>query len=377
MKTTVPNRPRRALSHIFVALVATLSVLGISLRASAQGYVQLNYISDIKGPGQRAFWKDVKLANPWGIAFSPAGPIWISNAGTGTSTLYNGRILGLPFPSLKRPLVVMVPPGSASPGEAQGKPTGVVFNDTSDFVVSQDGGSGPALFIFATLDGTISGWSPAVNFASAIVSVDNSASEARYTGLALGRNSTGNFLYAANAESGSIEVFDKNFAPVVCSMCVSTTFAGSFVDPTLPNGFVPFNVQNIGGKLYVTYTSFASGAGRVVIFDTDGNFMQSFTADALNLPWGMALAPANFGQFSNDLLVGNLGDGLINAFDPSTGTFLGQLSDRNGHPITIDHLWGLAFGNGVLAGRTNDLLFTAGIQMEAHGLFGVIRALSH
>jgi len=362
----VPKIPCRAPSHIFIGLAVTIAMLTVSLPAGAQGYVQLNYISDIKGPGQHAFWQDVNLANPWGIAFSSAGPIWISNARTGTSTLYNGRILGFPFPSLKRPLVVTVPPAIGSPASTKGSPTAIVFNNTSDFVVS--GSSGPALFIFATLDGTISAWTPKVNLLSATLKLDASASGAHYTGLALGTSSIGNLLYAADPGMGTIDVMDTSFftLPVV----------DAFIDPDLPAGFVPFNVQNIGGKLYVTYTSFQSD-GLVDIFDTDGNFLQRFaTNGTLSAPWGLALAPANFGQFSNDLLVGNLGDGHINAFDPTTGAFLGQLSDHNGNPIAIDHLWGLAFGNGMLAGRKNDLLFTAGIEMETHGLFGAIRVLS-
>ncbi len=355
---------------IFIGLLATLSMLWVSLPGSAQGYVQFNYDSLVRVPGQNAFWKDANLVVPWGIAFSSKGPIWISNNGSGTSTVYNGKNLGFRFPSLNQ-LVVTVPPAA---GGNTGSPTGIVFNGTPctpanlsgcDFVVSQSGASGKAFFIFATADGTISGWSPSVNFPSAVLAVDNSASGASYTGLALGSNSTGSFLYAANF-SGTIDVFDKKFAPA--------TLTGSFTDPGLPAKFVPFNVQNIGGMLYVTYIpmSFASD-GIVDIFDTDGNFIQRFAEHGkLNLPWGMALAPANFGQFSNDLLVGNLGDGHINAFDPSTGAFLGQLADRNGNLITIEFLWALAFGNGGLAGRTNYLLFTAGSN---GGLFGSLHAL--
>jgi uncharacterized protein (TIGR03118 family) len=340
-------------------------MLWVSLPASAQGYVQFNYDSLVRVPGQNAFWEDANLAVPWGIAFSPKGPIWISNNGSGTSTVYSGKNLGFRFPSLN-PLVVRVPPGAATPAGTPGSPTGIVFHGTTGFVVSQNGVSGPALFIFATSDGTISGWSPGVNFSTAVLALDNSASGASYTGLALGRNSTGNFLFATNAAGGDIDVFDQNFT--------YTTLAGSFSDPNLPTGFVPFNIQNIGGMLYVTYipSSFAAD-GLVDIFDTDGNFIQRFaTSGTLNLPWGLALAPANFGQFSNDLLVGNLGDGRINAFDPSTGNFLGQLADRSGNPIAIEALWGLAFGNGGLGGRANYLLFTAGSK---GGLFGSLHAL--
>jgi uncharacterized protein (TIGR03118 family) len=322
-------------------------MLWVSLAANAQGYVQFNYDSLVRVPAQNAFWQDPNLSVPWGIAFSPKGPIWISNANSGTSTVYNGKNLGFRFPSQNQ-LVVTVPPGARRAGRT-GRPTGIVFNGTSDFVVSQNGASGKALFIFATRDGTISGWSPEVNFSTAVTAVDNSFSAAFYTGLALVSNSFGNFLGAADPGLGTIDVFDKNFGAV--------EVPGLFTDPNLPAGFVPFNIQNIGGMLYVTYTSFNSD-GLVDIFDANGNFVRRFaTGGTLNLPWGLALAPANFGQFSNDLLVGNLGDGHINAFDPSTGNFLGQLADRNGNPIAIPNLWGLAFGNGALAGRMNYLLF--------------------
>jgi uncharacterized protein (TIGR03118 family) len=308
------------------------------------------------------------------MAFSSLGPIWISNNGSGTSTVYNGKNLGFRFPSLNQ-LVVAVPPCSASSTcSSTGSPTGIVFNNTkSDFMVSQKGMSGKAAFIFATSDGTISGWSPEVNLSTAVVAVDNSASGASYAGLALGTNSAGsNFLYAPNGSGlGAIDVFDKNFA--------RATLTGSFTDPGLPAGFVPFNVQSIGPTwLYVTYVPTATsspseGLGLVDVFDTDGNFVRRFaTSGTLNLPWGLALAPANFGQFSNDLLVGNLGDGRINAFDPITGNFVGQLSDPSGKIITIEFLWALAFGNGALAGRSNYLLYTAGSK---GGLFGSIHPL--
>jgi uncharacterized protein (TIGR03118 family) len=311
----------RSRRPIFIGLLVTLCILWVSLGASAQGYVQFNYDSLVRVPGQNAFWQDPNLSVPWGIAFSPKGPIWISNNGSGTSTVYNGRNLGFPFPTIKNPLVVGVASSS----------TGIVSNGTADFVVSNGFASGQALFIFAARDGTISGWNPAVYlvtgegiYSSATIMVDSSASGASYTGLALGRNSMGNFLYAASTSGGYIDVFDKNFAPA--------TLAGSFTDPGLPTGFVPFNIQSIGGMLYVTYTSFNSDC-IVDIFDTDGNFIRCFAINGtLNLPWGLALAPANFGQFSNDLRVGNQGDGRINAFDPSSGKFLGQLAIETAIP---------------------------------------------
>ena len=357
----------RSRRPVFIGLLVTLCMLWVSLGASAQGYVQFNYDSLVRVPGQNAFWQGANLSVPWGIAFSPKGPIWISNNGSGTSTVYNGKNLGFRFPSQNQLIVTVPGTCHTFDGCATGSPTGIVFNGTGDFVLSQNGASGPALFIFASFDATISGWSPAANPSTAIIAVDNSALGAQYTGLALASNSARNFLYAANS-LGTIDVFDKNFA--------AATLAGSFTDPGLPPLFVPFNIQKINGMLYVTYSPalFSSITGGIVdIFDTDGNFIQRFaTNGTLNSPWGLALAPANFGQFSNDLLVGNLGDGRINAFDPITGNFVGQLSDPSGKIITIEFLWALAFGNGALAGRSNYLLYTAGSK---GGLFGSIHPL--
>ena len=365
----------RSRRPVFIGLLVTLCMLWVSLGASAQGYVQFNYDSLVRVPGQNAFWQGANLSVPWGIAFSPKGPIWISNDGSGTSTVYNGKNLGFRFPSQNQLIVTVPGTCHTFDGCASGSPTGIVFNGTGDFVLSQNGASGPALFIFASFDATISGWSPAANPSTAILAVDNHrifpvGGHEQYTGLALASNSAGNFLYAANSgitdvSCGTIDVFDKNFA--------AATLAGSFTDPGLPPLFVPFNIQKINGMLYVTYSPPPLTGGIVDIFDTDGNFIQRFaTNGTLNSPWGLALAPANFGQFSNDLLVGNNGDGRINAFDPSTGNFLGQLADRNGNPIAIPNLWGLAFGNDGLAGRSNYLLFTAGSN---GGLFGSLHAL--
>jgi uncharacterized protein (TIGR03118 family) len=206
----------------------------------------------------------------------------------------------------------------------------------------------------------------------AIVAVDNSKAGAVYTGLAIGSNSAGPLLFAANFSAGTIDAFDQHFAPAMLH--------GSFHDPLIPKGYAPFNIQNIGGQLYVMYArqdrKAGKGRGFVDIFDTDGNLVKRLIIRGeLNLPWGVAQAPANFGQFSNDLLVGNFGNGWINAFNPKTGKFLGSLSGQNGYPLVLDKLWALAFGNGGKGGQTNQLFFTAGIQNEQHGLFGVINAM--
>jgi len=352
--------------------------LALSLASSASAkkkkksfYQQTNLVSDIPGLAAQT---DPHLVNPWGMALSDTSPFWVSDNGTGVATLYNGT--GQPFP-VGSPLVVTIP-GST--------PTGQVFNPqtinptSTDFLVTDGSKSGPSFFIFATEDGTISGWNPSVPAflsTTAILAVDNSASDAVYKGLALGRTPAGSFLYAANFHAGSIDVFDKDFKPA--------SLAGSFSDPDIPDDFAPFNIQNLGNQLYVTYAKqdadkrddvAGEGNGFVNVFDTSGNFIRRIASRGkLNSPWGLALAPAGFGKFSHDFLVGNFGDGRINAFDLSTDTFRGQLRDSKGKPITIDGLWALTFGkDGQNNGPTNILFFTAGIDEEQHGLFGSLKA---
>jgi uncharacterized protein (TIGR03118 family) len=332
-------------------------------------YLQNNLVSDLHGQGARF---DANLANPWGISFSPTGPFWISDNHTGVVTVYNGQ--GEPAPAAN-PLVVTVPPPAG--GTPPSAPTGQVFNMTADFTLAP---SRPALFLFGSEDGTISGWNPAVEPARAVIKVDNSGSGAVYKGLAMGSSINGNFLFAANFHSGKIDVFDKNFVPV--------NSPGGFVDAGIPAGFAPFNIQNIGGQLYVTYAKqdadqhddvSGPGNGFIDVFDTSGNLQRRFASQGtLNSPWGMVVSPPNFGEFSNALLVGNFGDGRINAFNISTGAFLGQMLEPSSRPLVIPGLWGLTFGNGGAGGDRNKLYFTAGIpgsgQLEDHGLFGEIRA---
>jgi uncharacterized protein (TIGR03118 family) len=332
-------------------------------------YLQNNLISDI--PGVAAF-TDANLVNPWGIVASPNGPFWINDNGAGVSTLYDGNGNSIPASS---PLVVTVPlpPGSTA---ANSSPTGIVFNNTADFALAP-GNNSSAVFIFATEDGTISGWNPTVNATNAILKVDNSTvptavNGAVYKGLALGSNATGNFLFAANFRSGAIDVFDKDFR--------AATLTGNFTDPNLPAGFAPFDIANMSGQLFVTYAKqnaakhddvAGPGNGFIDVFDTNGNFVKRFASQGnLNSPWGMAMAPSTFGQFAGDLLIGNFGDGRINAFNPANGAFQGQLQSATGTPLAINGLWGLDFGNGIGAGSQNTLFFTAGIGDEGHGLFG-------
>jgi uncharacterized protein (TIGR03118 family) len=211
------------------------------------------------------------------------------------------------------------------------------------------------------------------------VTIDRSASGAVYKGIALGSNGVGPLLYAANFSARAIDVFDANYQPVAVS--------GGFNDPNLPVGFAPFNIQRIGRKLFVTYALQDSlkhddvpgpGNGLINVFNMDGTFVQRLVSNGpLNSPWGVTLAPDFFGDYSNTLLVGNFGDGSVNAFDPFTGDFLGALQDSNGNPINIPGLWALQFGNGHDGGDANALYFTAGISgsgnTEDHGLFGSIQ----
>ena len=354
------KRVRLMLALLLVAGMGTIGSL--PAHATQTTFQQVNLVSNIPG---LALHTDPDLVNAWGISHSSTSPFWISDNGTGLSTLYNGA-------GTKLTLIVTIPPPAGSPPGTIATPTGQVFNGTTDFVVTQGAHSGPARFIFATEDGTISGWNPAVNPTNAVLAVDNSGAEAIYKGLAIGSNASGNFLYAANFLAGTIDVFDKNFHPA--------QLAGSFSDPNIHRGFAPFNIQNLGGKLYVTYAKQdADGEddvagpanGYVDVFDTNGNLLQRLaTRGRLNSPWGLAIAPASFGVFANDLLVGNFGDGRINVIDPVAGGFLGQLRDANNDPITIDGLWGLIVGNGGNGGDQDKVYFTAGPNDEADGLFG-------
>jgi uncharacterized protein (TIGR03118 family) len=362
MQKQIVKRHRTGLSAVLILLSA-------AVHPNAKGatqYVQHNLVSDVPGLADQT---DPNLVNPWGISMSATSPFWISNNHAGVTSVYDGQ--GKKAPTAN-PLVVRIPvPSGGNPPAA---PTGQAFNDTQGFVVNGK----PAPFIFVTEDGTISAWSPAADPANAIVMVDNSAAGAVYKGVALADTSNGPMLYAANFNAGTIDVFDGNFSPVIS--------AGAFTDPNLPGGFAPFNVQRIGRKLYVTYAMqndtkhddvAGAGNGFVDVFDVAGTLVGRLVSNGpLNSPWGLALAPGNFGDFSNVLLVGNFGDGAINAFDPCSGEYLGALQDASGAKILISGLWGLSFGNGRGAGDAITLYFTAGIAgsgtVEDHGLFGSI-----
>jgi uncharacterized protein (TIGR03118 family) len=349
-------------------------------------YTQTNLVADVKG---HAIHTDPVLVNAWGLAFFPHGPFLIANTGSGLSTAYgpNGKLLST---------AVTIPVAPGQPLGPIGSPTGVVANTTQDFVISKGGKSGPARFIFDTLDGLICGWNPDVDPDNAITIIDYSAAKpgaifpASYAGLAIGRNHKGqNVIYATDGGrdpgtiNNQIDMFDGTF-----------NYLGSFTEPTpnnIPSDMGPFGIQNIDNKLYVSFAGFADNQGGFVdVFDMDGNFLRRFGGNLsegpLQAPWGFAMAPSHFGKFSHALLIGNLqGDhanqpGRIKAYDPNTGTLLGVLRNPSGRPIEIGGLWALAFGTDKNAnGAKNELFFTAGpafppnTVIESDGLFGVIR----
>jgi uncharacterized protein (TIGR03118 family) len=323
---------------IFVGLIPT--------PAAAQ-YAITNLVSNQKGVAKH---QDKALVNAWGMSFFPGGPFWISDNGTGVSTFYNGK--GVKVGQVKVPPTCHAVPDCV---------TGQVANSTKDFVVSQGGKSGPAAFIFATFEpGTISGWNPSVNPKSAVVVVNGA--NAWYTGLAMGVNNGANFLFGADNLNNKVDIYDGTFKLV-----------GSFTDTKL-TGLVVYGIQNINGKLYVTFSDSARSKGAVDVFSTSGKLIKTLTKSAnLKAPWGVALAPKNFGPASNALLVGNVGDGRISAFNAKTGKFITQCKGTNNKVISISGLWALAFGQGgKMNGNPNQLFFTAGPNGYANGLFGVI-----
>jgi len=371
------RRTRRALSVAVIVSAGALAAgaLGAApagASAHISGYRQINLVSDQPGVAPLT---DPDLVNAWGLAASPGtnaspgSPLWVADNGTDKATLYAGASA---TSVSKVPLTVSVT-GAA--------PTGQVFNsDASAFMVSDShGNSGPALFLFATENGTIDGWAPNVNpngtgpSTMTEVARDNGAN-AVYKGLAIATVKGKSFLYATNFRSGRVEVYDSTFTPVEMP-------GGLFVDPGLPAGYGPFGITEIMGKLYVSFAQQDAtlhddvpgpGHGFVDVFTNTGAFVRRLvTRGALNSPWGLALTPRSFGRFGGDLLVGNFGNGLINVYNPTNGASLGRLQQRNGLPIQIDGLWGLKFGNGNAA-KTGQLLFSAGPDGESHGLMGKI-----
>jgi len=388
----------------FAALIGA-SLLGTTASGSHTGYVETDLVvnrlvdnvptlTDANGVVHVAKFFDPNLVNPWGVGESATSPFWVSNAETGTSALFNTQ--GQPLS-----LVVAIP-GPGDPLGATGAPTGLVFNPAiaqGAFPISGVAADGvtpitaPAVFLFATENGTIAGWNPGVNppgappapppSTHAIIAVDNSANpsadnHAIYKGLAVAKDAGGNvFLYTTNFHAGTVEVYDASFQPAPFP-------PDAFTDAHLPRGFAPFNVVPItlngATELFVTYAKqdedkeddvAGQGLGIVNTFDLAGHRLARFAQRGqLNAPWGVALAPASFGEFGGDVLIGNFGNGHINAFDPMTGEFLGKVRNSHGKAIAIDGLWTIMFGNGGNGGDPHTLYFTAGPNDESDGLFG-------
>jgi uncharacterized protein (TIGR03118 family) len=313
--------------------------------------------------------KDANLVNPWGIVFAPGATVWVANNRTQTATLYDGT-------GLRQTRVVNIPAGLNGPAD----PTGIVANGTTDFVVTHGSASAPAKFIFDGAGGTITAWAPSVDGQNAFVEYDDGAGGAVYRGLAIATDpSKVTRLYATDFHNGKVDAFDTTFHKV--------TVSGGFSDSTLPAGYAPFGIQALTVHdqtlIYVTYAKQdtakhdnvdGAGLGLIDVYDTQGVLQSHLVAAGgkLNAPWGLVLAPANYGTLSNMLLVGNFGDGAINAFDPSTGKSGGTLSDASGQPIATPGLWGIAFGNGAHNQPATTLYFAAGIASGADGLYGRI-----
>ena len=344
------------------------TLLAQEKKTQPTGYIQQNLVSDVVS---NAAQLDPLLVNPWGIVAGEK-TVWVNDNGTGLTTAYGP--LGK-----TNAFAIHVP----APGGGAGAPSGLVFNDTGKFVISNATKHAASTFLIATENGTIVAWNQKITGSNGVIVVDNSNSGAVYKGLAIARDTNGTpHLYAANFHAGVVDVFDTNFH-----------YEHSFTDGELPDGYAPFNVRRIHGQLFVAFAlqklpelkddQAGPGNGYVDIFDKDGTLLRRFASGgALNSPWGMAYAPARFGKFSNSLLIGNFGDGTINSYNILTGKFLGTLSDPAGNPIVIPGLWGLTFEREPKEDHECDfaaarLYFTAGINDEADGLFGVIHSASH
>jgi uncharacterized protein (TIGR03118 family) len=330
---------------LFAAVLGLMLSLATST-AFAQHYVNSMLVKNL-APAKHV---DPQMINPWGLVYGPGSPFWVSDAGSGFSTLYDGT-------GVKQSLVVTVPPAS---GTGKGSPTGIVYNVSSEFKIS----NWTSAFLFDTLDGTISGWSH-FDPNNALIGVNNSGSGSSYTGLAITSKPSGNFLYAADFAHNKVDVYNGTFA-----------FVTSFTDTNLPPGFAPFGIQDIGGMVYVAFAATNGGAGGYIdIFQENGSFVKTLISGApLNQPWGFAVAPSNFGPLSNTLLISNnTNTGTINGFNLTTGAFVGTIVNALGKAITINQLWGIEFGGGTASnGKTNQLFYTAGPKNNLNGLFGVI-----
>jgi uncharacterized protein (TIGR03118 family) len=341
-----------------LAATATANAGTVATRSAAPAanmYRQANLVSDIAGVARVT---DRALVNPWGMSAGPGTPVWVSDNNSNTTTFYMGDKNGTPVSQVG---LVKI---------AGGNPTGQVFNGTSDFVVKSGGTPGPAFFLFASENGDITGWNGNGGVAVRAVSVPNAV----YKGLAMATTGLGNFLFAANFHSGQVDMFDGRFKMI--------PHPGLFEDPKLPKGYAPFNVAVFGDSLYVSYALqnaamhddvHGPGHGFIDVYSFDGGMRRRLISHGpLNSPWGMVMAPSGFGAFSGDLLIGNFGNGWINAFDPTTGNQVGTLMNTDGNPVAIEGLWGLIFGDSAIA-SSRTLLFSAGIAGEQHGLLGSLR----
>jgi uncharacterized protein (TIGR03118 family) len=355
MSDSSQSSPRRSRNACLALMVGTATLAAFVAPAgsaaagpAAKGFKQVNLVSDVPGLARIT---DFRVSNPWGIALGPKTPIWINNNNTATSEVYAGAN-GHTALSLK--LVVQTPAG----------PTGIVFNPTKAFAAHQHHKKVPTAFLFDGFDGYTSGWGPTANPITDAIPVKFDRMDG-YLGLALARTKHGPRLYEATF-SGDIDVLGPHFHDV-------TLPAGAFEDPSLPAGLAPYNVAVLNHRIYVTYADPNGGpGGAIATYRFNGSFIKQLTADShLNAPWGITMSPKNWGGFGNDLLVGNVNDGRISAFNPTTGAFKGQLKNAKGKVISNSGLWGLEFGNG-LTGTPRDLLFAAGIDGYSHGLFGLI-----
>lgn len=363
-------RSRQARRRLGVLAALALFALCAAVPAAARNhghgnrsnaFTQRNLVSDVPG---RAPVTDPNLVNAWGLAAGPSTPLWVADNGKDVSTLYSGAVNGSPVTI--NPLVVSIPGGA---------PTGIVFNPTSDFQLHPGDPSTAARFVFDSEAGRITAWSPNVA-PTTTAQTKVTTPDAVYKGLAFASTRQGSRLYAADFHGAKIDVFDGTFAPV-------TLPPGRFTDSRLPAGYAPFNVQELGGRIYVTYAKQDAmahddvpgiGKGFVDVYNTRGQLRRRLIKRGqLNAPWGLAIAPRGFGKLGGDLLVGNFGDGFIHAYDARSGRLRATLSDRRGTPIQIDGLWALRFGNGTF-GTPSTLVFSAGPDREQHGLLGQITA---
>ncbi len=349
----------------------------------SSGFVQTPLVSDIPGLAPNT---NPNLVNPWGFTETSAGQFRVAANGSGRGILFDAQ-------GNKVGADIKIPPPAGSPPKTTSTPNGVVANTTSDFVITVKGRSAPATLLFSTEDGTIAGWNPALSRTRAVIAADQSGNGAVYKLLAMGQAGGANYLYATNFHNGTVDVFDSHFA-------LHTFFAGQFTDPNAPAGFAPFGVKNVDGILFATYAKqdaakhddvAGPGNGFIDEFNTSGHFLGRFasgtaaggTLTALNSPIGATIAPAGFGNFGGDLLIGNFGDSHVSAFDLSTGEFRGQLTDTSGQPLVLDAgitgadgntkgLWGIGFGNGQGGAGTQTLFFADGPNDESDGVFGMV-----